>query len=96
MANTGPRAGKAAPQVYLTGAGGKPLQRLIGFDKLDLKPGETRRVTLAADARLLGRFDVKTNRWIIDKGGYQIAVGAASDDLALKGGADLKAATLKP
>jgi beta-glucosidase len=96
VANTGARAGKAAPQVYLTGAGGKPLQRLIGFDKIDLKPGEIRRVTLTADARLLGRFDVKANRWVIDKGSYQVAVGAASDDLALKGAADLKAGTLKP
>jgi beta-glucosidase len=96
VANTGQRPGKAAPQVYLTSAGGKPVQRLIGFDKIDLKPGETQKVTLAADARLLGRFDAKAKRWVLDKGSYQVAVGAASDDLALKGAVALKARSLKP
>jgi beta-glucosidase len=96
VANTGRRAGKDAPQVYLTDAAGKPVQRLIGFDKVDLKPGETRRLTLTADARLLGRFDTKARRWVIDAGRYQVGVGGASNDLPLSGGAKLKAATLKP
>jgi len=96
VANTGQRPGKAAPQVYLTSAGGRPLQRLIGFDKVELKAGEKQRITLGADARLLGRFDAKANRWVLDKGSYQVAVGGASDDLALNGVAELKARSLKP
>jgi len=96
VANTGQRAGKATPQVYLTDAAGRPVQRLIGFDKVDLKPGETRRVALTADARLLGRFDAKANRWVLDAGRYQVGVGGASNDLALRGAANLKAGTLKP
>ena len=96
VANIGQRAGKDAPQVYLTDAAGKPVQRLIGFDKVDLKPGETRRLTFTADARLLGRFDAKARRWVIDAGRYQVGVGGASNDLALSGGAKLKAGILKP
>jgi beta-glucosidase len=96
VANTGQRPGKATPQIYLTDAAGQPVQRLIGFDKVDLKPGETRRVTLTADARLLGRFDAKANRWVLDAGRYQVGVGGASNDLALRGAANLKAGTLKP
>jgi beta-glucosidase len=96
VANTGQRAGKDAPQVYLTGAAGKALQRLIGFEKVALAPGETRHVTLTADPRLLGAFDAKANRWSLTGGDYQVAVGASSADLALKGAAKVKARTLKP
>jgi beta-glucosidase len=96
VANTGKAEGKDAPQVYLTGAAGKPLQRLIGFDKVSLKPGETRRVTLTADPRLLASFDAKGRRWVVTGGDYQVAVGASATDLALKGGAKVKARTLKP
>jgi len=96
VANTGARAGKDAPQVYLTGAAGKALQRLIGFEKVALAPGETRHVTVTADPRLLGAFDAKANRWSLTGGDYQVAVGASSADLALKGAAKVKARTLKP
>ncbi len=96
VANTGARAGKDAPQVYLTGAAGKTLQRLIGFEKVALAPGETRHVTVTADPRLLGAFDAKANRWSLTGGDYQVAVGASSADLALKGAAKVKARTLKP
>jgi beta-glucosidase len=96
VTNTGQRPGKDAPQVYLTSAAGKPLQRLIGFEKVELKPGETRRVTVTADPRLLGGFDVAGKRWSLKAGDYQVAVGASSADLALKGAAKIKARSIKP
>jgi beta-glucosidase len=96
VTNTGQRPGKDAPQVYLTNAAGKPLQRLIGFEKVELKPGETRRVTVTADPRLLGGFDVAGKRWSLKAGDYQVAVGASSADLALKGAAKIKARSIKP
>lgn len=96
VTNTGQRPGKDAPQVYLIGAAGKPLQRLIGFEKVELAPGETRHVSLLADPRLLGGFDTKAGRWTLTGGDYQVAVGASSADLTLKGAAKVKARTLKP
>ncbi len=33
--------------------------RLLGFERVDLKPGESKTVTLTADPRLLARFDGK-------------------------------------
>lgn len=96
VTNTGARAGKDAPQVYLTRAAGKPSQRLIGFEKVELKPGETRHVTVTADPRLLAAFDVAGRRWSLAGGDYQVAVGASSADLALKGSARLQARSIKP
>ncbi|MGR4865634.1 beta-glucosidase [Caulobacter sp. LARHSG274] len=96
VTNTGTRPGKDAPQVYLTSVAGKPSQRLIGFEKVALKPGETRHVTVTADPRLLAAFDAAGRRWSVAGGDYQVAVGASSADLSLKGSARLKARSIKP
>lgn len=85
--NTGDRAGADTPQVYLTAAAGQPLLRLIGWSKVALKPGETRRVTVTADPRLLSRWDLAANGWRPLDGPYEIAVGASATDLTLRAAA---------
>src|SRR5690606_3078899 len=59
VTNTGDRAGIDTPQVYalVTGADGKESQRLIGWARVALAPGETRRVSVTADPRLLANYD---------------------------------------
>ncbi|MFV3126614.1 beta-glucosidase [Niveispirillum sp. KHB5.9] len=96
VTNTGKLAGKDAPQVYLTGAGGQKLQRLIGFDKVDLKPGESRTVTVKADPRLLANFDEAGRQWRVAGGTYQVTVGASAESVTLSGQAKVSKQTLKP
>jgi beta-glucosidase len=96
VTNTGARAGQDTPQAYLTGRPGGPALRLVGFEKVALRPGETRRVTLAADPRLLADYDVRTPGWVVAQGEYQVAVGASSGDLTLRGQASLEAQRLRP
>ncbi|OYQ31652.1 glycosyl hydrolase [Niveispirillum lacus] len=96
VTNTGAVAGKDAPQVYLTGAGGVKLQRLIGFDKVDLKPGETRTVTLKADPRLLASFDEAGRQWRIAGGTYEVTVGPTAEKAALTGTAKISKRVMKP
>ncbi len=96
VTNTGAVAGKEAPQVYLTGAGGVKLQRLIGFDKVDLKPGETRTVTLKADPRLLASFDEAGRQWRIAGGTYEVTVGPSAATAALTGTAKISKRVMKP
>jgi beta-glucosidase len=55
--------------------------RLLGFERVDLKPGESKRVIVSADPRLLARFDSQARRWRITEGTYQVALGAAADSL---------------
>jgi beta-glucosidase len=50
---------------------------------VSLQPGQSKRVTLTADARLLGRFDGSAGRWRIAAGRYRIAVGKSAGDLCL-------------
>ena len=94
--NTGARAGADVPQVYLRSAAGKPLARLIGWDKVTLAPGERKRVSVTADPRLLASYDVAAHGWRIVAGDYRVSVGRHADDAALEGGAKLAARTIKP
>jgi beta-glucosidase len=53
VTNTGERAAADVPQLYLT----DPRMRLLGFERVELQPGESHRITVTADPRLLARFD---------------------------------------
>jgi len=94
--NIGQRAGKAAPQAYLTAIGETPEKRLIGWDKVALAPGEAKRVTLTAEPRLLAKFDTQSHGWRVARGRYSVAIGASSEALALEGSASLAGTSLRP
>jgi beta-glucosidase len=82
--NTGPREGADVGQLYLTEAAGQQRMRLLGFERVPLKSGESRRVTLTADPRLLARFDTATGNWSIAAGTYQVALGVSAEDLRFR------------
>ena len=94
VTNTGARPGMDAPQIYAAPPSG--VRRLIGWKKLDLKPGETRHVTLSADPRLLAAFDETAHGWKLTAGTYRVAVGASAENLKLEGAAKLAAQRIKP
>lgn len=93
IANTGDRAGTETAQVYATIAGG---QRLIGWARATLKPGEIRRVTVKADPRLLASYDTALPGWRIAAGPVEVTVGSDAETVLLVGEAVLEAGTLKP
>lgn len=96
ITNTGARAGADVPQVYLRSAAGKPLLRLIGWDKVQLNPGARQRVTLVADPRLLAHYDPAINGWSVAAGEYRVTVGEHANDAALAGAAQVVAQTIRP
>jgi beta-glucosidase len=89
--NTGGRAGADVPQLYLVASPAGMLMRLLAFERVELEPGEARRVALAADPRLVARWDGEAGRWRIDGGSYRVALGRAADDLVLDAEATLTA-----
>src|SRR5262245_5303020 len=95
VTNTGDLAGADVPQLYLTeAAAGDRRMRLLGFERVELRPGESRQVTLTADPRLLARFDGGVGQWRITEGTYTVAIGKAADTLDLTGQTSLKEAFL--
>lgn len=77
--NAGERQGADVPQLYLVKASGRDVQRLAGFQRLALKPGERRRITLEIEPRILA--DWTTEGWRIRGGVYGFALGKSADDL---------------
>lgn len=98
VTNTGAAAGIDTPQVYalVTGSDGKESQRLIGWSRVALAPGETRRVTISADPRLLANYDATLPGWRIAEGKVGVVVGTSAEALVLRGEASLTARTMKP
>ena len=81
VTNTGDRSGADVPQLYLTAAAGEQRMRLLGFERVELRPGESRTVTMRADRRLVARFDGQAGSWYIAGGKYRVALGRSADDL---------------
>jgi beta-glucosidase len=89
VTNTGGRDGADVPQLYLTNAPDEKRMRLLGFERVELAPGESRQVTLTADPRLLARFDGAANQWRITDGTHEVALGKSAGELVLTGSANL-------
>ena len=79
VTNNGTREGADVPQVYLTEAAGEKRVRLLGFERVELRPGESSSVKITVDPRLLAHFDNSAGQWRIAKGNYKIALGKAAD-----------------
>lgn len=86
LTNTGSVAGTEISQLYVALPEHKvfrPEQELKGFAKTVLEPGESKRVLIGIDDKAFRYFNVKTGRWEIEGGTYELRVGAASDDIRL-------------
>ena len=92
VANTGNRAGEEVAEVYaaLPAAAGEPPKRLVGWSKVQLKPGESKEVTVKVDAKFLSIFNVQQNAWQLLPGDYTFMAGGSSQSLPLKETASLK------
>ena len=87
ITNTGKVDGKEVAQLYVglkDSALIRPVKELKGFTKVFLKAGETKKVSIAFDDKTFRYFNVKTNKWEVEKGVYDIYVGSSSLDIHLE------------
>lgn len=77
--NTGERTGATVAQLYLVSRSGTALQRLVGFKRVQLAPGQSEKVSLTIDPRLLA--DWKDGAWSMPAGDYQFAIGDNAETL---------------
>ncbi|MBO9545010.1 glycoside hydrolase family 3 C-terminal domain-containing protein [Caulobacter sp.] len=75
--NTGAKAGDEVAQLYLNfpDTPGAPRLALRGFQRISLKPGETRSVTFSLSSRDLSSVDLDGARRV-SAGRYQVSVGS--------------------
>ncbi|SIN94248.1 glycoside hydrolase family 3 N-terminal domain-containing protein [Chryseobacterium scophthalmum] len=84
--NTGSKAGSEVVQLYvkdLLASVSRPIIELKGLEKVFLKPGESKQVSIEVPVKELQFLDEKMN-WIVEKGTYRIFVGNSSKNLPLK------------
>lgn len=79
VTNTGPRAGDTVGQLYLVSRNGEAKQRLVGFQRVSLAPGASKKISVTIDPRLLA--DWKDGGWEIAGGNYGFATGENAEQL---------------
>ncbi len=89
VTNVGTRAGADVAQLYLgdPAAAGEPPRQLVGFQRVSLAPGASRRVVFTITPRDTWWWDDGANGWSQTAGSYQVYVGDSSAlaDLPLQG-----------
>ncbi|MDB5679315.1 beta-glucosidase [Sphingomonas bacterium] len=96
VVNSGKRAGADVPQLYVARDGTGTPMRLAGFQRVTLKPGEVRRVTLTAEPRILADYDTSLPGWRIKEGTYRVALARNAIDRGMTTTVKLDPATMKP
>lgn len=84
LKNTGKMEADEVVQLYVRRIDSKverPFKELKAFDRITLKAGEAKKVTLEFSASELAHWDIDTNGWVLEPGKIEILVGSASDDI---------------
>ncbi|MDH7912899.1 glycoside hydrolase family 3 protein [Winogradskyella sp. SYSU M77433] len=77
VTNTGNYAGDEVVQVYITdekASTPRPIRQLVGFDRIHLKPNESKSVNFTITPRQLSIINKETKR-VIEKGNFTLYVG---------------------
>ncbi len=81
--NSGKRAGDEVVQLYYrdeVASAARPERMLLGFARLSLAPGQTRRVTFTVHPSRLAFYD-PSMRFVTEPGAFTFSVGASSADI---------------
>ncbi len=98
VANTGSRAGAEVVQFYVTvprSSVKRPIKELVGFQRVELNPGESRRVTftLPYTAQALWYWHDSLRQFVLQPGKLKLMIGHSSSDIDLTGEVELQACT---
>jgi beta-glucosidase len=86
VTNTGKRAGTEVVQMYIRdciSSVTRPVKELKGFQKVSLRPGESRTVALDITPESLAFYDIKM-KFAVEPGDFEIMVGDSSRDTDLQ------------
>ncbi|MCL1952981.1 MAG: glycoside hydrolase family 3 C-terminal domain-containing protein, partial [Oscillospiraceae bacterium] len=86
--NTGNVAGAEIAQLYVRDVKStafRPEKELKGFEKVFLKPGESKQITFKLDERSFAFYNTETKGWCVEAGAFELLVGASCGDIRLKG-----------
>ncbi len=85
--NTGTKDGSEIVQLYITDLKSslpRPIKELKGFEKVNLKAGEEKTVSITVDKAALSFFDPVKHDWVAEPGDFEALIGASSTDIKTK------------
>ncbi len=85
--NTGDRDGAEISQIYVSDCEStvfRPKKELRAFNKVFLKAGEEKEITVELSKRAFAYYNVGIADWHVESGDFEILVGASSEDIRLK------------
>ena len=92
LKNSGARAGAEVVQLYIAEAKPKterPPKELRGFQRVTLKPGESRVLKFEIEPRALAHFDAIRHDWLTDNGVFEVQIGSSSRDIRARANLEL-------
>src|SRR5207249_3435811 len=81
LKNSGSRAGDEVAQLYIhqrSGTSARPVRELKGFQRVSLRPGETRTLRFTLRPEDLRYWSSATRGWVQDQSKFDIWVGGSS------------------
>ena len=87
VTNSGSREGAEVAQLYLgfPTAAAEPPKQLRGFEKIRLKRGESKVLSIHLASDSFAAWDEEAARWVVFPGDYSVMVGSSSRDILLRG-----------
>ena len=82
--NTGHVTAKETVQLYVgekNVSKDNPVKELKGFDKAEIKPGQTKTFRFRLDEKAFAHFSNETMKWEVMSGDMVIYIGASSADI---------------
>ncbi len=86
VTNTGSVEGAEVVQLYIrdmVGSIARPVQELKGFERINLKPGESRNVTFTINAELLKFYNANLD-YVCEPGDFEVMIGPDSRNVQRK------------
>lgn len=87
VTNTGKRSGDEVIQLYVRDVLSSVTtyeKNLVGFERVHLKPGETKEITFPIDRKALELLNADMH-WVVEPGDFTLMLGASSTDIRLNG-----------
>jgi beta-glucosidase len=87
VSNTGKMDGDEVIQLYLRdelASVARPLTELKGFQRINLKAGESKEISFEINPEMLSMLDINLKK-IVETGDFRIMIGASSKDIRLRG-----------
>ena len=87
ITNVGDRAGSDVAQLYSHQEHSvvvQPIKSLRAFQRVFLRPGESKQVTFELPASQLAFYDIRKESFVVEPGAFRLMVGSSSEDIRLR------------